>query len=95
MVTIKTASRHNRIKDFKLHDGFRISATFQNGENKTYSLKPLLNRNIFSVFATNPAFFKNATLNHGGLAITWSDEVDIASDEIYYNGVEVEAQHNA
>jgi hypothetical protein len=95
MVTTKTTSRHNRIKSFDLCDDFKISATFQNGENKTYSLKPLLNRNIFSVFATNPAFFNNATLSHGGLAITWSDEVDIASDEIYYNGVEVEAPHNA
>lgn len=78
--------RHQRIDSFTIKDNYIIDAVFQNGERRYYDVKPLVKRDMFSAFCDNPALFRMAKLIHSGLAIAWSDEVDIASDEIYYNG---------
>jgi hypothetical protein len=58
--------------------------TFETGEKKLYDFKPKLALKIYDKLK-NPGFFIQA--RKMSYAVVWNDDIDIASEELYYNGI--------
>lgn len=79
-----------KIKEIKPLEEYRLLAVFDNGEIKTYDVKPLFEKwEAFQALRTIPYLFDQVHIDAGGYGISWNDEVDLSCDEIYYNGVAV------
>jgi hypothetical protein len=65
---------------------YTLVLTFSTGETKLYDFKPQLDFNVFAPLK-NPALFIKAKSLGGGVA--WTDEIDIASEHLYYNSTPV------
>lgn len=59
---------------------------FSNGEQRTYDITRLLDREGFSPLK-NPGFFKNFTIAPGGYGLVWNDEIDISEYELWLHGM--------
>lgn len=79
----------HKIKSVELTDNLFVIALFTNGIEKKYDVK-----NIFDSFPqmkileSDIAFFKSAQLDAGGYGISWNDDLDIDSEEIWNFGVD-------
>jgi hypothetical protein len=60
--------------------------TFETGEQKIYDFRPDLQEEIFAPLQ-DINLFMQAHNNHFG--VVWNDDIDIASEHLYYNGVPV------
>lgn len=79
----------HRIEDIKVNDDFFITAKFQNGVTKKYDLKKLMNK--FEIFnqLNNIELLKNVKVDVGGMGISWNENIDLSSEEIWNNGLEI------
>ena len=67
--------------------GLALRAVFHNGEERIYAVSRLLDEiPAFKAFSTMPGLFEQASVEPGGHAVVWNDELDLASEEIYENG---------
>ena len=63
-----------------------LSVEFTNGIIKTYDVKQLANKwEIFNDL-TNEHLFKCVIVEAGGYGIKWNDDLDLACNELWYNG---------
>jgi hypothetical protein len=60
--------------------------TFENGEKRLYDFKPELDHPVFEPLK-NIGLFMRAKKH--AYAVVWNDELDIASEALYYNGAPV------
>jgi len=61
---------------------------FQNGEQKRYNINPLLDMwEPFKALTTTVGLFEQVKVDSGGYGISWNDEIDLACNELYYNGI--------
>jgi len=60
--------------------------TFENGEKRLYDFKPELDIPVFAPLK-NIGLFMQAKKN--SYAVIWNDELDMASEALYYNGMPV------
>lgn len=68
--------------------GFILLVTFINGEQKRYHVKPLLSKwEQFKALATTHGLFEQVKVDVGGYGISWNDDIDLACDELYHNGI--------
>lgn len=58
---------------------------FDNGVEKKYDCKPLLERPEFQLLKSF-ALFKAVNVDPGGYGISWNDEIDISEYELWENG---------
>ena len=79
----------HKIVDVKLKDNFILIVKFENGIEKQYDIKILMNK--FEVFKelNNEILFKNVKIDVGGYGITWNENIDLSSEEIWNNGIEI------
>lgn len=83
----------NRIVFVKPMDDTILLVGFQNGIEKTYDVK-----NMFLMFPQmqilekDKVLFNNVKVDTGGYGISWNDELDIESEEIWENGIETGEQ---
>lgn len=71
-----------RAIDVKPLDNYVLLITFDNGEVKTFDVKPYLSHKAF-IDLKNLNLFK--TVKIAGLSIEWCNVADICPDELYYN----------
>ncbi|MBP7433535.1 DUF2442 domain-containing protein [bacterium] len=76
---------HPRIIDLKVLEDFEIIAFFSDGSVKKFNFKPLLKEEVYKDLS-NPSFFKMAKIDAGGYGISWSDLIDIDSNDIWVLG---------
>ena len=77
----------HKIKSVVPMDDFILSVQFSEGITKHYDLKPLFDKYpMFSPLKNNPELYYSVTVDVGGYGIVWNDDIDIACDEIYFNG---------
>lgn len=78
------------IKKVKAKENFIISAVFINGVIKEYDMKTLF-KDIpqFQDFENIPGLFEHVQVDVGGYGISWNDELDLAANEIWANGIVV------
>ena len=77
------------IKNIIPKENLIIIAEFENGIKKEYDIKELLNKiEVFSIL-NNKDIFNNVVVDSGGYGISWSENIDLSSEEIWENGVEI------
>ncbi|MDQ2098560.1 MAG: DUF2442 domain-containing protein [Tychonema bourrellyi B0820] len=75
-----------RIVSAKAMDDRTLMVKFTNLEFKKYDISKLLKNPMFATLS-NPGFFRNFTIEPGGYALVWNDEIDISEYELSKNGV--------
>lgn len=66
--------------DVKTFPDFRLSLLFNNGEKRTFDMKPYLRYPVFSRLE-NTTFFSLARVDYG--TVVWPGEIDIAPETLY------------
>lgn len=68
-------------------DGMVIGVLFEGGEFKKYDLEPLTRKwPVFNALRYRD-LFESARVEAGGHGIVWNEDIDIAAEEIYLNGI--------
>lgn len=68
-----------------LNDLF-IEVEFENGRSRLYDMSPLLSESPAYSELADREFFNRASVDGGGYGIVWSDDVDLAAEEVWLNG---------
>lgn len=69
----------------------KLIVKFQNGVEKVYDCKPLIEKYAAFKVLENDVFFKQVKVDAGGYGISWDDKVDLSEDELWTNAVEMVA----
>lgn len=79
-----------KIVEVKAKDNLILIAKFDNGIKKEYDIKIMMNK--FEVFKelNNENLFKSVKVDVGGYGISWNENIDLSSEEIWENGKIVE-----
>lgn len=68
-------------------DGMVIGVLFEGGEFKKYDLEPLTRKwPVFNALRYRN-LFESARVEAGGHGIVWNEDIDLAAEEVYLNGV--------
>jgi len=73
------------VRRVKALDDFKLDLTFSDGERKIYDMKPQIWGVAFEPMKGNMDFFRKVFLWMGTVA--WPENIDIAPEELYDNGV--------
>ncbi len=78
-----------KVKEVKALENWLLSVLFVNGIRKTYDISPLFEEfpDMFKPLKQNPSIFPHVSVDCGGCAVAWSDEIDIPESELWENGV--------
>lgn len=77
----------NKIRKIDLLPDFIIKAEFSGGVQKLYDMKPLFEKyEAFKPLKDIPGLFARGKVDCGGYGVAWTDDIDIDSGEIWYNG---------
>ena len=80
----------HKIKAVTPLPGFILCVQFSEGVTKHYHVKPLFDRYpMFRPLQEDPELFCAASVDVGGYGVVWNDDIDIACDELFFNGVTV------
>ena len=81
---------HNipKISVAEIGENNSLLITFDNGIKKFYPSELIFKRSEFSILENSP-MFKCLSIEPGGYAISWSDDLDISENELWLNGVAV------
>jgi len=74
------------VKTVKPLDNHILLLTFKNNEQKYYDVKPLLETGVFKTLKDNEMF---KTVRVCFDSIAWDNDVDIAPETLYYEGVSI------
>ena len=67
---------------------YTLFVEFENGEKRLYDVKPLFSKwQVFQQLKENNLF--QSVRNDGGYGIVWNEDIDLACDELYYNGTRI------
>ena len=69
------------IEEVRPLEGFVLEAVFTGGEIRHYDCRALIER--------YPEIFLHPRIESGGYGVVWTDELDVASEEIWDNGMAV------
>ena len=68
----------------------KLLVWFEGGEQRLYDVSPLLAKwEPFQALEDDELFSRVAVVG-GGYGIAWNDDIDLACDELFYNGAEVD-----
>jgi len=83
---------HHQIISAKPLPDFMLYIGFENGIYKRYDVRPLLEKwEPFRAFINTPKLFEQVRVDAGGYGISWNDDLDLSSEELWENGEEVPA----
>lgn len=76
----------HKIKSVTPTSDFCLIVQFSEGITKKYKVDALFNRiPAFTVFIEKPLDFYHVQVDTGGYGISWSDDLDLSSDELWTN----------
>ncbi|MBM4085914.1 MAG: DUF2442 domain-containing protein [Planctomycetes bacterium] len=64
---------------------FRLRVRVENGVEKLYDCRPVLDRPQFHLLK-NGAFFRAVKVDPGGYGISWNEDIDLSEYELWTNG---------
>ena len=74
----------------------KLIASFDSGDMRLYDVSLLLSKwSTFESLKTVPGLFNSVRVDTGGYGVVWNDEIDLASEEIWYNGQRYNANLNS
>ena len=66
---------------------FHLHITFNNGENRIYDVKPMIERHeVFKAFNLTYKLFEQVKVDGGGYGIYWNEDIDLSCNELLLNG---------
>lgn len=81
----------HKIKSVNPLSDYRLSILFSEGVTKIYDVKPLFDRlPAFRRLVDEPELFYEVSVDVGGCGIVWNDDIDLACDELFANGIQVD-----
>ena len=81
----------HKIKSVTPLADYILSVQFSEGVTKRYDVQPLFDKYpMFLPLKNDPALFSSVEVDIGGYGIIWNDDIDIACDELFYNGETVQ-----
>jgi hypothetical protein len=79
-----------KIKHVEALPELKLKARFENGGVRVYDVAPLLEKfPVFETLSTTPGLFARVHIDSSGYGVVWNDEIDLAVEEIWINGIEV------
>ena len=77
----------HKIKSVTPLSDYILSVQFSEGVTKRYDLKPLFDKYpMFLPLKEDDLLFSSVEVDVGGYGIIWNDDIDIACDEVFFNG---------
>lgn len=71
----------------KANPDYTLYVEFENGEKRLYDVTPLFSKwAVFNQLKENNLFMRVRNDQYG---VVWNENIDLACDEIYYNGQKV------
>lgn len=84
----------HRIIEVKALENFVVSVVFQDGIEKVYDIRSLYSKYPqFLTFESNVELFEKVQVDVGGCGISWNDDLDLSSEEIWDNGELTDTVH--
>ena len=84
----------HKIKSVLPLEDYILLVQFHNGATKTYDVKPLFEwKNVFKSLKENELFY-GVYVDIGGYGVAWNDSIDISSEELWENGIDIESTTN-
>ena len=78
-----------KIKSVTPLSNYRLLVHFANGAAKQYAVAPLFDRiSNFQALKVTPGLFEQIAVDAGGYGVSWNDDLDLACDELWENGVD-------
>jgi len=79
----------HKIKKVKVLEEFKLKVEFVNGIEKIYDMEKIINKMEEFYLLKNKQLFNEVKVDVGGLGISWNENIDISSEELWENGKEV------
>ncbi len=77
-----------KVKNVKPLPDYKLEVMFDNNVIKIYDTLPLMSVfDVFNDFKTIPNLFHQVKVDVGGYGISWNDDIDLSSNELWDNGV--------
>ena len=76
----------HKIRSVTPIENYILLVTFCEGVTKQYDVKPLFDEIPVFKKLTDKNQFSNVKVDVGGYGIIWNDKIDLAAEELYYNG---------
>jgi hypothetical protein len=76
-----------KLTSVKALPDYTLVLTFETGEKKTFNFRHKLNQEIFEPLKDIKLFLQAKNDIYG---VVWNDDVDIASEHLYYNGTPID-----
>ena len=81
----------HKIKSVTPLPDYVLSVQFSEGITKHYDMKPLFDKYpMFIPLKEHLDLYYSAYVDVGGYGVVWNDEIDIACDELFFNGETIE-----
>lgn len=81
----------HKIKSVASLPNYHLLVHFTDGTAKQYDVNPLFGPDSpFNDLKEVPGLFAQVTADPGGYGISWNDDIDMACDELWANGVAVD-----
>jgi hypothetical protein len=74
-----------KIKTASPIDDHTLMVIFDNNDKRKYDVKPLLSKSMFEPLK-NPVLFKSFSIENGGYAIIWNENIDLSEYELWVHG---------
>ncbi len=82
---------YNKLKNVIFEENLIIIAEFNDGTVNSYDLKRCIEKYpVFKQLQEDKTLYKNGYIPTGGSGVIFSDEIDIAAEELYKNGTLIE-----
>lgn len=82
-----------RVKEVKPLPSYQVLVSFVTGERKQYNVAPLFEKwDVFKTLSSVKGLFEQVKVDAGGYGISWNDEIDLSCNELWENGVSIEAE---
>lgn len=86
-------ARFHKVKTVEALPDYLLAVGFENGEQKQYDVKPLFDRwEAFKVLPDVKGLLEQVKVDTGGCGISWNDDIDLSSEELYNHGQIVEVR---
>jgi len=88
MNNVKKYHSHPLVEAVSPMSNYFLEVLFDTGEYKLYDVKPLFKKiDVFKELKSTNGLFRQVVVGSLGHAVEWNDDIDIAAEELYCNGV--------
>lgn len=80
----------HKVKEVSVVEKYVLQVVFIDGVVKKYDVEPLFSEiEAFQTLKEVQGLFELVRVDAGGYGICWNDDIDLACDELWENGIEI------